>query len=330
MAATDAVYAFLDAYTTPTGRVQRTDQGGDTVGEAQAYGLLAAAAVGDAGRFERIWRWTQTHALRRDDLLVFRWADGRVQDPQAAADADLDLAHALLLAGCRFKRADLHRTAARVGRSLLDRETATARTGLVLLAGPWAAQGPTLTVNPSYLDPAALAALAQATGDRRFTAVAQTGRQIVADLARPLPPDWASLDRRSGRVTPVSGAGAGGGPGRFTYDAPRTLVRLAADPDRAGRALAARAWPVFRGRAAQDIVVEHDLDGRTAGESHHPITVVAAAAAATAAGDRAAADRLLNGAEALQRAQPSYYGGAWVALARLMLTTDRLRSCAEP
>src|SRR5581483_4295001 len=52
--ATDAAYSFLDSYTTDGGRIQRTDQGGDTVGEGQAYGMLAAAAVGDEQRFDGI------------------------------------------------------------------------------------------------------------------------------------------------------------------------------------------------------------------------------------------------------------------------------------
>ena len=39
---------FLNRYVTPDGRVSRLDQGGDTVGEGQAYGMLLAAAVGAA------------------------------------------------------------------------------------------------------------------------------------------------------------------------------------------------------------------------------------------------------------------------------------------
>ena len=48
---------------------------------------------------------------------------------------------------------------------------------------------------------------------------------------------------------------------------------------------------------------------------------------ARAAGDRAAADDLLDRAEALEHDRASYYGAAWVALARVMLDTDRLGRC---
>ena len=50
-----AAQHFLDRYVDPDGRVVRIDQGGDTVGEGQAYGMLLAAAIGDSHRFDTIW-----------------------------------------------------------------------------------------------------------------------------------------------------------------------------------------------------------------------------------------------------------------------------------
>jgi hypothetical protein len=178
--ATDAAYAFLDTYTMDGGRIARLDEGADTVGEGQAYGLLAAAAVGDAKRFDRIWNWTKQHARRDDGLLVFRWAHGAVVDDQAATDADLDAAHALLVASCRFRRDDLRQEAERIGAAVLKHETARAAGQVVLLAGPWAAQSTRLVVNPSYLDPLTLTALARSTGNRRYAALADDGRHLVA------------------------------------------------------------------------------------------------------------------------------------------------------
>jgi endo-1,4-beta-D-glucanase Y len=327
--ATNAAYAFLDTYTTDGGRIQRTDQGGDTVGEGQAYGMLAAAAVGDPNRFSSIWSWTQNNMLQPEGLLAFRWADGRVRDPQAAADADLDAARALLVASCRFKRPDFRDAAIRIGRAVLAHETANAGSTPVLLAGPWAATGGHLVFNPSYLDPTTLDALAAATGDSRFGALAAGGTRLIDDLTRPLPPDWANVDSRSGRPTAVSGAAATSGPGMFTYDAPRTLVRLAVDPHAAGRKVAARAWGVFRDTRPQDIVTEHRLDGAAVGVTHSAITLVAAAGAAQAAGDTSVVGKLLDQAQLLDKQDPTYYGSAWVALGRLLLTTKRLVPCSR-
>jgi endoglucanase len=317
--------AFLSGYVDPDGRVVRRDQGGDTVGEGQAYAMLAAAAIGDGARFDRVWGWTQAHMQRPDGLLAFHWAGGAVKDHQAASDADLDAARALMVAGCRFKRPDLRGAAGRIGRAVLSHETR----GGVLAAGPWAVQRGRTVVNPSYLDPRTLIALGHLTGDHRYAALARSGRRIVGALARPLPPDWATTAAPSGHASAASSASGARGAGRFSWDAPRAIVRLAADPDPAGRRIAARAWRAFRGRAPAGIVVEHHLDGRRAGRSRSPVTLVAAAAAAHANGYRDNAALLLHSAAALQHKRPTYYGAAWTALGRLLLTTHRLnvRNC---
>jgi endoglucanase len=55
--------------------------------------------------------------------------------------------------------------------------------------------------------------------------------------------------------------------------------------------------------------------------------MVAAAAAADATGDRTRRDALLDAAERREMARPSYYGSAWVALGRVLLTTELAGSC---
>jgi endoglucanase len=325
--ATAAANAFLETYTVDGGRIQRTDQGGDTVGEGQAYGMLAAAAVGDEKRFWQIWSWTQQNLMNSDGLLAFHWVNGKVVDPTPAADADLDAARALLAASCRFGRSDLRSAAIRIGQAVLAHETATAGSTEVLLAGPWADKGSYLVFDPSYVDPTTLLALAKATGDPQFSALSAGSSRLVEELMRPLPPDWATVNTASAKATPVSGADSPDGPGMFTYDAPRALVRLAENPDAAARSAEGRAWSVFKDTDPQDIVTEHRLSGAAVGNVHHPVTLVAAAGAAQASGDASAVKTLLNRAEALNTQQPTYYGAAWVALGRLLLTTDRLQPC---
>jgi len=326
-----AARRFLDTYVDRDGRVVRRDEGGDTVSEGQAYGLLMAAAVGDEPRFEAIRRWTNENLRRPDGLLSFIWRDGRVEDPQAASDADLDAAHALLLGSCRFERPELREEALALGGRILALETASVGGGSpVLAAGPWARETPA-TVNPSYFSPAAMAALEEASGDGRYGALSASSREVVGQLLRDparLPPDWATFG--------ASGARAVGGPDkegsqtpRFSFDAPRTLVRLAVDPDPAGARIAARSWPVFARREPSEIVVEHDLSGRPVGETRHPVALVAAAGAARAAGKQRDTRRLLDAAEALDRRAPTYYGAAWVALGRLWLTSDALDACSS-
>jgi endoglucanase len=319
--AKNAAYAFLDGYTDPTGRVIRRDQGGDTVSEGQAYAMLAAAAVGDPRRFDRIWGWTKSNLKRRDGLLAFHWQNGRVADPMPATDADLDAARALLVAGCRFGRKDLNADAARIGRAILARETARVGSRRLLVAGPWARRG-RVVVNPSYLDPTTLLGLGNATGNNAFAQVAADTRAAIAQVSGPLPPDWAVAGR--GTLQAAGGPDGSGVP-IYGFDAPRTLLRLAVDPSPDGRHIAASAWGALRGpmRSASAIVPRH-LDGSPAGEAEHPVALVGAAGSAAAAGDRRTAARLLDAAAALQRRAPTYYGAAVVALGRLMLQSNLL------
>ncbi|MEP6954928.1 MAG: glycosyl hydrolase family 8 [Solirubrobacteraceae bacterium] len=323
-----AARRFLDRYVTPDGRVQRLDQGGDTVGEGQAYGMLLAAAIGDAQRFDAIWGWTKANLRRSDGLLSFLWRDGRVQDANAASDADLDASRALLVAACRLHRPALRQDALALGKAIMQGETASFDGGPALVAGPWARKAP-VTVNPSYFSPAAFAALQAASGDGRWGSLAASSRAITSALMQApsrLPPDWASL--QGAKPVPIGPPSTPQVPPQFGFDAVRMLVRMAEDPDPAGQRIAARAWPVFEGQDPAKLPVEHDLSGRPTGGTLHPVALVAAAGAAAAAGDTAARDRLLAAAEALDKRMPTYYGAAWVALGRIMLTTKLLDACS--
>jgi endoglucanase len=321
-----AAERFLRRYAGADGRVRRIDQGDDTVSEGQAYGMLAAAGLRDWRRFDAIWAWTRQHLGRPDGLLSWRWAGGRVAGQEAASDADLDTARALLVAGCVRRRSDLRRAGIAMGTAVLRHETARRGNRMLLAAGPWATGEP-VTVNPSYLDPVTLDALAAATRDRGFARLADGGRALIAEVAKPLPPDWVTVNA-AGAAQPSGPPGQMVAP-RYSFDAPRALIRLAEDPSRAGRRQASAAWPVFRDQSPDQIVVERALDGAPAGESRSPVALVAAAAAAKAAGDRGATERLLGAADALDARTPTYYGAAWAALGRLLLTTDRLQPCSR-
>ena len=126
-----AGHKFLDQYVEPDGRVVRRDEGGDVVSEGQAYGMLIAVAVGDETRFRSIWKWTKTHLRSADGLLAWRWADDKVTDVNSAADADLDAARALVLAGRRFNAPELTKDGRRLGVAILETETVAVGTAAV-------------------------------------------------------------------------------------------------------------------------------------------------------------------------------------------------------
>ncbi|GAA3561253.1 hypothetical protein GCM10022197_16050 [Microlunatus spumicola] len=319
--------AFLSAYVDPDGRVVRRDQAGDTVSEGQAYAMLVAVGSGDRATFGRVWGWTKQHLQRPDGTLSWRWADGAVVDPASAADADLDAARALVLAGKTFGDLDLLADGLRVGQGVLDVETVETSAGRVLTAGSWAGTEP-WAVNPSYVSPVAYALLGEASGDPRWNDLAVGDRaastRLLTSVA--LPPDWAQV-HADGRVEPVPGAAGRGGQGvRYGYDATRLPLRFAESCAPEDRALAARlVTPLEQSPGS---AAERDLGGRPLTADRSVVGLAGEAAALAASGDAAQARDRLAQAATLQQEHPTYFGGAWAALGPAFLTSTVLGGCA--
>jgi len=309
------------------GRVVRTDQGGDTVSEGQAYGLLVAAAVDDEDTFDDVWRWTRRELVRDDGLLAWRWTDGEVVDDMPASDADVDAARALVVAGEAFDRPDLTRDGVELGTAVLDEMTVETPLGRILLPGPWA-QGPgPWSYNPSYAAPAAFRQLAEASGDPRWAELEAGSRTVTTAVldGTALPSDWAQV-RRDGTVVPLPSADGSSGVVAYSYDAARLPLRYAESCEPEDVALAARLAGVLS--RYDELPVQLDLGGQAVGEDQHPLAYVARAAALASAGDTEAARADLARADALAQATPTYYGSAWAALAALQLGDDALGACS--
>jgi cellulose synthase (UDP-forming) len=335
----DSAEAFFSRYVQPDGRVSRTDQGGDTVSEGQAYAMLLAVALDDRSRFDRVWKWTRDHLERDDGLLAYHWSSGHLDSSEPATDADLDAARALVLAGKRFESDDYTSAGVRIGEAVLSDETSEVSGLPVLAAGPWATSS-TPTVNPSYFSPRAYADLASAHQDARWDDLAGTSRTIVSALSGTgLPPDWARVDalvpsggQASAQAQAISApsgtaasAASSSGP-TSGLDALRVAVRSAESCVPADRRIAARLWPLYRRHPG---AATYSLDGTPIGGQTHATSYVAAAAAAKADGDDKAAEEMLDRAQDADSAQPTYYGAAWVALGRVMLTSSALGACPD-
>ncbi len=301
---------FLGRYVDGDGRVVRRDQGSDTVSEGQAYTMLLAVALDDPDRFSLVWEWTKRELQRPDGLLSWHWSGGRVADPQPASDADVDAAYALVLAAERFGNPSYLKEARRIGDAILGAETAQVGRDRVLLAGPWARDE--RVVNPSYVFPEAFRRFANAFGDDRWRDVLEGSVAVVQRTTADgrMPPDWAGVGP-DGTVTSERPPGIQGQPSSG-LDAARVPIRFASSCDESERDVAAGLWPRLRDATSGD---------------RHAAEIVAAAAAAHAAGEADRRDELLDRAEELVRAQPSYYGWALVALGPALLDPDALRSC---
>jgi len=326
--AQQAATRFLETYARPDGRVLRLDQGGDTVSEGQAYGMLLSEATGDSTQFHRIWTWTRRHLQLPDHLFAFHAnAAGQVISTEPASDADLLIAWALL----RYSgpnAAAFHRDGHQVADAVLAHEVVMGPDGLpVLTAGPWAT-GPPITIDPSYWSLAAFQGLAKWTGNpvwlRLEAGAVDLARKITGNGKR-LPPDWAQLTTGDA-PQPEPSPNGGEAVAQYGLDAQRTVVWFAASCNPHARALAARWWHLLRHRRSARALALR-LNGTVLTATHAALPLVAAAAAAQAAGRSGTAQRLLGLASAQQRHYPTYYGGAWSALGRALLTSDALGPC---
>lgn len=316
---------FLDDYV-QDGRVVRTDQGGDTVSEGQAYGLLIAYANDDPKTFGEIWSWTKRHLLTDDDLLAWRWTpeDG-VADEQSASDADLDAARALVLAGERWDDERYTAAGKAVAAAILEHETATTDLGTILLPGPWADSEP-YRYNASYASPAAFRILERATGDRRWTELEQGSSAVTAAVLdeSDLPSDWSQV-HADGTVDPMPATGDQGSV-VYGWEAMRLPLRYAEACSADDRALAGSVAPTLE--RSTRLAAQLDLGGTAVTGDTSGLAYAARAAAEHAAGSSSAAAADLRRMDRTAATTPTYYGDAWAALGATMLTSDVLGGCA--
>jgi endoglucanase len=317
-----SVSAFLRGYVDGDGRVVRHDQGGDTVSEGQGYAMLLTVAAGDSATFTRVWTWTAHHLQQPSHLFAYRWAGGRVTSTEPAADADVQIAWALSLAAHRFSHPAWTDAAREIAVAVAEHEVAYDDAGRPFLAaGPWALGS--RTAEPGYWTPPAVTALAALTRDNRWrgmrTSYAPHLRAVTHNAAM-LPPDWATL----GTAAPVAAPG-GGAPAQSGADGMRALVWSRCSD--AGPTLLPRWWRLVSSTASA-APMTRALDGRPTSPDVAPLSAVAAAAAAYGAGHADTGDSLLARAARIEAEYPTYYGAAWVALGRVLLTTHLLATCS--
>jgi endoglucanase len=320
--------SFIAGYVRPDGRVARPDQGDDTVSEGQAYGLLLAEAAGKPALFGRIWQWTHDHLQLPNGLFAYHAnAAGRLLSTEPASDADLLIAWALL----RYQGPDAasrHQAGQRVAAAVLAREVTSGPGGApVLTGGPWATGDPA-SLNPSYWALPALTGLAQLTGDARWQQLADEAVMLtnrLTDGGRKLPPDWAQLTAK-GALTPIPAPDGSETQAEYGLDAQRTILWFAASCDPRARTLAGRWWALLQ-RPGRSRALALKLNGRILNPETSPLPLAAAAAAAQAAGQQGVSSRLLQSAAVQQYSYRTYYGGAWAALAPVLLNGTLDSTC---
>lgn len=225
---------YRATYIAADGRVNDPASGGRTTSEGQAYAMVRALVVDDAVTFEQARAWTEANLQGGDAAALPAWLWGRdaagvagVRDPMPASDADEWMAWALLGASARWDRPAYRSQAVAMLGRLWDTETRATGAGRVLLPGPWAATMDPVRLNPSYFLPFAWRAFAAADPAHDWAAL-EAPAYALWDRCRAadgLPPDWCSIDVRTGTVVaPAARADAA-----FGFEAFRIGWTLAAE-----------------------------------------------------------------------------------------------------
>ncbi len=198
--------------------------------EGQGYGQLLAVLAQDRAAFARIWSFTRSQLLVRDDgLAAWRWdakPTPHIADINDASDGDILIAYSLALAGDLWKSPDLtaaaQDVARAIGRVLIKRlDDRTILLPAAIGFGPKErADGP--VVNLSYWIFEALPVLSRLAPEADWSALSTTGLDLVL-AARfgpaKLPSNWISLHG-------ASPAPAHGFDDQFGYDAIRVPLYL--------------------------------------------------------------------------------------------------------
>jgi endo-1,4-beta-D-glucanase Y len=298
-------------------RVQRPENGNDTVSEGIAYGMLMSVVMADKSTFDGLWGFAKT---KRNGSGLMSWhldSSGNVMSGAggAASDADEDMAFALLLADKQWGGYASDATTQIA--AILNKEVSSSNVFL-----PDDSGNQNTDINPSYLSPAYYKAFQTASGQTRWGTVADQSYTMLnkcANATTGLVPDWC-----------VQSSGAPSSRGTtYSYDAARTPFRVALDAcwngDSRATALLMKMGTFFNGQT--NVVDGYNLDGTPASGMRYP-GQAAFVGPAGAAGMPANLAQLIRNSYASVTAVTktgtssayNYYNGSWGVLTAMLMT----------
>lgn len=228
-----------------SGRTVDLQQDRITTSEGQSYTMLRAVWMDDQQTFAQSWQWTKDNLQREDSLMSWKFGqrpDGSygIQDhlggQNTASDGDTDIALALVMAFSRWKEDDYLYDALPIIESIWQKQVVLVSGEPVLVANDLERRNEDrVIVNPSYIAPYAYRVFAQVDPGHDWASLVDSSYrlleridQLPLDAARAsgLSPDWVSIERADGTITPVPDPGL---TTRFGFEAIRLPFRLALD-----------------------------------------------------------------------------------------------------
>lgn len=239
----DEDYCLKDSYAyykknfiSSDGRVMDPDRGDITTSEGQSYILQRSVAVNDVKTFNFTYKWTKEHLQRRDKLFSWIWGQDKkgefkVLDRNSAADADLNIAFALILAYERWHDQKYLKEAKPIICSIWRNETKKIGKYRVLMPGWVQTRVDKIEINPSYFSPYAFKFFKKYDKHHDWDKVTDSSYYyIMASSAKTktgLPPNWFLIE--NGEIVLEDSKRSD-----FSYDAIRVFKKIYWDYVRTG------------------------------------------------------------------------------------------------
>lgn len=226
------------------GRILDHSQNDITTSEGQSYAMLRAVWIDDRPTFDKVWTWTKQNLKRPNDhLLGWRWGKlngnsyGLMPNggDNSAADADSDIALALIFAGKRWDNPQYTTDAQALLTDMWSKEVDSAKGNNYLVAGNWAKGQDVLVINPSYFAPYAWRIFATIDTKDNWNSLITPAYDLLSNSGDApldkskgvgLPPDWVGITRSDGSLRAINTNNL---TTNYSYDAMRVPFRIALD-----------------------------------------------------------------------------------------------------
>lgn len=236
--------AYKKNFMTDDGRIIDYDKNNITTSEGQSYIMLRSIIMNDKPTFDLAYRWTKNNLQRSDYLFSWLWGESpngeyKTLDENTAADADVDIAFALILAYERWNDTQYLQDAQNIINSIWNNETRRIGSYLVLMPGVNQTKDEKIEINPSYFAPYEFRFFQKYDEMHDWNALIDSSyyylNQSMAKTETHLPPNWFSIE--NGQITLKDSERSD-----FSYDAVRVFLRIYVDYMRTGEK---RALPIL-------------------------------------------------------------------------------------
>lgn len=208
---------------------------GNTTSEGQSYALLRAVWVDDKSTFDGVYQWAKDHLAHRlkDNLFSWYWinddGEGYLGDSATAADADQDIAFALLFAYKKWGDEKYIADAREIISDIWKQEVVSISGQYYMKLGAGVSESGSYLINPSYLSPASYRIFAEVDPYHAWGELAHDSYTLLNEIAQmtqnpsSLPLDWVNISATNGSLSIASSGQS------YGFDAFRTMCRVAQD-----------------------------------------------------------------------------------------------------